>query len=280
MRRPKNKTMIRLLLYGLGAMFLYGYANRAFYVPSRGVPTPPLDPTLSIEEVRIPSGGGELSAWVFEPVDATPEQTVVFCHGNAGNLENHADFVTFLPRHGFRVLLFDYRGYGQSTGNSPTRESTFSDVLAAIDFTSARWGKPWLMGHSLGASLAITAAAERKDSLQGLVAMAPFTSYRAAARAVLGGNPVTYTLFWPLGFFVKRSYDPIDSIGKISPLPLLLVHGEEDEIIPPRMSQELFEKAGEPKQLLLVPGMSHNESIEMVGASHQKQVVEFMRPEQ
>ncbi len=271
--------MLRLLVYGLGVLLLYGYANRAFYVPSRGVPTPPLDPALRIEEVRIPNSEAELSAWVFEPVDATPEQTVVFCHGNAGNLENHAGFVTFLPRHGFRVLLFDYQGYGDSTGGSPTRKSTYSDVLAAIDYATAHWGKPWLMGHSLGASLAIPAALERKDSLRGLVAMAPFTSYRATARAVLGGNPVTYTLFWPLGFFVKRGLDPIDSVGKLSPLSLLLVHGEDDEIIPPRMSRELYEKASEPKQLLLVPGWSHNETLDMAGDETIKGVIDFMTQE-
>lgn len=277
MKYPRGKTMFRVILYGLGALFLYGYANRAFYVPSRGHPTPPLDPALSIETIRIPSGDGELSAWVFEPVDATPENTVMFCHGNAGNLENHADFVTFLPHHGFRVLLFDYQGYGESTGSFPSRHSTYTDVLAAVDYTSGRWGRPWLMGHSLGASLAIVAGAERKDSIQGIVAMAPFTSYRAAARAVLGGNPVTYTLFWPLGFFVKRNLDPIDAVGEVSPLPLLLVHGEDDEIIPPKMSQELFEAAREPKQLLLVPGMSHNETLDMSGPLPQKQVIEFMR---
>ncbi len=269
--------MIRLLIYGLGALFLYGYANRAFYVPSHQKPIPPSDPTLKIEPVRIPNGGSELSAWIFEPVDATPELTVVFCHGNAGNLENHTGFVTFLPHQGFRVLLFDYQGYGESTGGPPTRTSTYSDVLAAIDYASARWGKPWLMGHSLGASLAIVAAAERKDFLQGVVAMAPFSAYRAAARAVIGGNLVTYTLFWPFGFFVKRGLDPIDSVGKISPLPLLLVHGKDDELIPPRMSQDLFEKAGNPKQLLLVPGMSHNETLESAGGKYVSQVTTFMR---
>lgn len=269
--------MIRLLLYSLGALFLYGYANRAFYVPSHNRPTPPIDPTLKVEEVRITSGSGEMLAWVLEPADATPELTVVFCHGNAGNLENHVGFVTFLPRNGFRVLLFDYRGYGDSTGGGPSRNSTYQDVLAAIDYASSRWGKPWLMGHSLGASLAICAAAERKESLLGVIPMAAFTSYRGAARAVLGGNPVTYTLFWPFGFFVKKSLDPIDSVAQITPLPLLLIHGEEDELIPPRMSQELFEKAGNPKQLFLVPGMSHNETIESGGEEAVAKIIGFMR---
>jgi hypothetical protein len=257
-------------------MVLWTFADRAFYVPNTEKPYVPFGMEFQLEEVTIPNGAASLAAWILDPATGGTKGTVVFCHGNAGNLENHFSFVDFLPLSGYRVLLFDYQGYGESTPNRPTRSSTLSDAHAALVYASQRWGKSWLMGHSLGASVAIVAAAERKEAILGLVASAPFTSYRAEARAALGGGTPFGLITWPLGFFVSRGQDPIDSVAAISPTPILFIHGENDEIIPAYMSLELYEKAGEPKERVVIPGAYHNEGWRELGPGYVEKVIGFL----
>jgi pimeloyl-ACP methyl ester carboxylesterase len=248
-----------------------------FYYPKRETPNAPTSNYYSVVPVSIPNGDDNLAAWVFEPKTSKLEGTVVFSHGNAGNMEDHVAFVDFLPRHGFRVLMYDYRGYGESTPLEPTRESTVSDLNAAIDFAGEQWGKPWLMGHSLGASLTIAVAAKRSTDVKGVVAVAPFTSYGAVARAGLRKSILARALVLPSYVVVPRAHEPIDAVGQIAPTPLLLVHAEDDTIIPPRMSRELFEKAGEPKHLLIVPHTGHNNGWSEMGDEYVATVCIFLR---
>ncbi len=251
-------------------------AQSSFYWPKQGEPRPPRSDSYTVTRGEIPNSDATLAGWVLEPKSGDPAGTVVYCHGNGGNMEHHVGFVEFLPRHGFRVMMFDYQGYGESTPNEPTRESTASDVNAAIDFATGRWGKPWLMGQSLGASLAIAVAGERPRDVKGVVAVAPFTSYRRVARAVLRKSLLTRPLVLPSYVIVRGGHDPIDVVANLAPTPLLLVHGEKDELIPPRMSQDLFEKAGQPKDLLLVAGASHNSGWQEMGPEFVARVVGFL----
>ncbi len=238
-------------------IFLPGVADRVFYAPLPQGSVPPDDPTFRTTTARIPNGEAVLSAWILEPLSSKPMTTVVFAHGNGGNMQINLPFIGFLPQYGFRVVCFDYQGYGDSIGSHPTRYTTHSDVLAAIDFASGKWGRVWLVGHSLGAALSISAAPERKESLRGVLAVAPFSSYRAMGRLVMKEIPLVRSLVWPIGFFIRRYKDPIDMAPGIAPLPLFIIHGEKDELIPPSMAQDLYNHAGDPKQLLIVPKMTH-----------------------
>ena len=270
------------LSVGLVVLAVFGFgrsdavAQSSFYWPKQGEPRPPRSEWYTVTKVEIANGDATLAAWVLEPRSGKPAGTVVYCHGNAGNMEHHVAFMDFLPRHGFRVLMFDYQGYGESTPNEPTRERTASDVNAAIDFATSRWGKPWLMGQSLGASLAIAVAGERPRDVKGVVAVAPFSSYGRVARAVLRKSLLTRPLVLPSYVIVRGGHDPIDVVADLAPTPLLLVHGEKDEIIPPRMSAELFEKAGSPKELLRVPGAGHNDGWQEMGPEYVARVVGFL----
>lgn len=207
---------------------------------------------------RIASGTGKVALWVLDPKRSPTVGTVVFCHGNGGNLDDHVSFVDFLPEHGYRVLMFDYRGYGESTPIRISRESTSADVEAVIAHATAQWGKPWLMGHSLGASLAIVAAGTRPDTVRGVIAVAPFTSYRGVARSVLERHSSGATAARSASSLVSTGHEPIDAVPRISPTPLLLVHGGRDDLIPPEHSQQLYDHAGQPKDLLIVPHAGHN----------------------
>jgi hypothetical protein len=230
-----------------------------------------------VASLTVPNGEASLAAWILTPGDGEAYETVVFCHGNSGNMEDHVEFVDFLPRHGYRVVMFDYQGYGESSPNEPSRESTASDVSAAIDYSTARWGKPWLMGHSLGAALAIDAGGRRPSDVRGVIAVAPFTSYRAMARKVLRDSPWTRALALPSAVVVLPGHDPVDHVADIAPTPLLLVHGDQDQLIPMRMSQELFDRAREPKELFVVPGAGHNSTWREMGPGYVGRVVKFIQ---
>lgn len=268
--------MVRIVVLLVAGYLLHGCANRAFYVPSRSVPNPPKSGLYKVQTVTIPNGEDQLDAWVLEPADREPPGTVLFSHGNAGNLENHLPFAEFIALEGYRLILYDYRGYGASTRLRPTRESTVSDLNAALDHTLETYGKPWLMGHSLGSSISLWVAGRRKDHVRGIIAVAPFTSYRAVARSVLARPIVTFPLAWPLGFLVSRGCDPIEAVENLSPTPVLFVHGAEDSIIPKQMSEALFEKAGEPKELLILPGVNHNDGWREMGPVFVEKVVTFL----
>ena len=262
---------LSLLIFG-GCMF----ADRAFYVPSETHPIPPRVVGYSIVEHTIPIGEEHLSAWVLEPDRQPSKGTVLYSHGNAGNLENHLGFADFIPLNGYRMVMYDYRGYGASTGGPPTREKTIEDTHAALDWTLENFGPTWMVGQSLGASLSIWVAGERSEEIEGVIAIAPFTSYRAIARDVMGGTIVLYPLKWPLSFLVSSGGDPIERVGGISPKPILFVHGEADEIIPNRMSDELFAAAEQPKVLKKIPGMGHNDGWRSADRSFSASVLDIL----
>ena len=260
----------------LPALQTPAYAQPGFYYPKRERPNAPTSAYYSVTPVLITNGDDELAGWVFEPKTVNPKGTIVFSHGNAGNMEDHVAFVDFLPRYGFRVLMYDYRGYGESTLLEPTRESTMSDTHAAIDFAVERWHKPWLMGHSLGASLTIAVAAKRTAEVKGVIAVAPFTSYGSVARANLRKSILSRALVLPSYVVVRRAHEPIDAVAQIAPTPLLLVHAEDDSIVPPQMSRALYEKANEPKHLLMVPNAGHNSSWSEMGDEYLDTICSFL----
>jgi predicted alpha/beta-fold hydrolase len=107
-----------------------------FYHPTQYEYGYPEDEDLAYESVRFPSGDERLHGWFF-PAASDPKGTVIHCHGNAGNITGHFQFVAWMPSCGWNVLVFDYRGFGRSTGR-PTRAGTVADVNAAIDYAGSR----------------------------------------------------------------------------------------------------------------------------------------------
>ncbi len=276
-KRLVKNPWVRISVY-LGLFILGGcmFADRAFYVPSENRPVPPKVSGYGIQERSIPIGEDALSVWVIEPEGQPVKGTALYSHGNAGNMGNHLGFADFLPLNGYRLVLYDYRGYGGSTGGPPTREKTITDAYAALDWTLENFGPTWMVGQSLGASLSIWVGGERSKEIEGVVAIAPFTSYRAIARDVLGRTIILYPVKWPMSLMVSSGGDPIDRVGSLSPKPLLLVHGEADDIIPDRMSDELFAAAGEPRVLKKIPMMGHNDGWRSADRSFSETILEFL----
>lgn len=268
-RRRRLSSALRHLLLAVACVFLAtGCADGWFYRP--GGPAVPDASTLGIAaedlDFAAPDGPALHGWWL--PARGEPLGTVVYCHGNKGNVGQHLTWVRWLPARGFNVLLFDYRGYGRSAGE-PSRAGTIADAVAALDVALARDpDRVVVYGHSLGGAIGIRAAAER-PAVRAVVAEGTFPSYRAVARAQV---PLLGVL---LQFLVSSGEDPEDVLDRIPPRPLLVVHGSEDGIVPLYLGEALFERAQEPKTLYVAEGSGHRSPLAREGAAFEQRLVDF-----
>ena len=190
------------------------------------------------------------------------------CHGNAGNVSHRLDRALLMQsRLGADVLLFDYRGYGASEG-SPDEEGTYRDARAAWCWLVARGAAPErvvLFGESLGSAVALQLALE--VDARALVLESPFASVPAMARAVYPFLPV-----WP---FVRTRYDNAAKIGRLR-MPLLVLHGERDEVVPFAQGRRVFDAAPEPKRFFTIPGAGHNDTYAAGGDLYWRVLGDFL----
>jgi fermentation-respiration switch protein FrsA (DUF1100 family) len=209
----------------------------------------------------VAADGVRLHAW-FLPASAPRQGSVLFLHGNAQNVSTHIASVAWLPAAGFDVLLLDYRGYGRSTG-TPSLDGLHLDFAAALETLLAMPEvdpeRVVVFGQSLGGAIAITglAGSPYKGDVRALVVEGAFTGYRALAQEKLAGFWPTWLLQWPLSLTIDDRYRPIERIGELAPLPILIIQGTADRVVPPHHGGALFAAAGQPKQLWLLPDTGH-----------------------
>lgn len=258
-KRIRWSVRILVLLLLISYLKFVGLDGK-FYYPNQTLYDSPADFGLSAEEVSFQTDDGLTLAGWFLPAIGTAKGTVVHFHGNAANITAHIGLVEWLPRAGYHVLMFDYRGYGQSQGKV-TRAGTIRDGHAALDYALTRPEAASLplfaYGQSLGGAVAIVVAAQRLE-VRAVVAESPFSSYRGvaarhASRLVffewLGTLLATLT--------ISAGEDPIDVVGRLAPRPLFVIAAEHDEICFPELARELYEAAAEPKDYWLVPDAAH-----------------------
>ena len=226
----------------------------------------PAEIGLTFEDVAIKTQDAlELHAW-FLSVSTPTCATILFLHGNAENISTHIASVHWLPARGFNVLLLDYRGYGSSDG-TPSLAGFQLDIDAAVSYLLGRADVDQstlvVFGQSLGAATAIYYAAHgaHRSDIRGLVADSAFSGYRGIAREKMASFWLTWPFQWIPLLTVPTVYDPLAAVSGVSPIPLLLVHGDEDRIIPPAHSERLFAAAREPKQFWKVEGAGHIEAF-------------------
>jgi alpha-beta hydrolase superfamily lysophospholipase len=244
-------AMVGGMLYGCNGLFYYP-SDRQWYSPSEF--------RLAHEDVWFKTSDGvTLHGW-WLPAEGAAKGTVIHFHGNAENVSGHVVLVEWLPRDGYNVLMFDYRGYGRS-GGRVTREGTIRDGHAAVDYALTRpevdWARLFAYGQSLGGAVAVVVAAERPE-IRSLVVESSFSGYRRIAaqkvRELVGAGWIANGLASAL---ISSGHDPIDVVHKIAPRPLLIISGECDAICSAELNRELYDAAGEPKEYWLVPGGQH-----------------------
>lgn len=251
-------------------MFLH--PDRVQYLPGRE-----LDARVEDRWIAAPDGS-RLHALHLQAV-GTPRATILFLHGNAENLSSHVHAVSWLPDQGYSVLALDYRGFGRSQGQASV-EAAHQDAEAALAWLAAqapeRTGALVVYGQSFGAAVAIrlVAQAPERERIAALIADSAFASYRGIARDKLAALWLTWPLQLPLSWLVDDRHAAIDVVGRVSPVPLLLLHGERDAIVDPDHSRRLYAAAREPKALWLIPDGAHIDAVRR--ASQRARLVDYL----
>ena len=221
------------------------------FFPSRDFYSSPAAEGLAFEDVHFNSGGNELHGWY---IPASGSQVVLWMHGNAGNIADRLDQAVEMKRAlGVSSFMFDYRGYGKSEGR-PSEKGLYQDAAAAfLWLTETRDVDPRhiiLYGHSLGSGASVDLALGEGVNAGGMVLESPFTSAADIARRMYFGLPV--------GLVMSVKLDNIGRIGKVK-MPILVIHGISDTVIPFKMGKELFAAAPEPKTFLPIAGGDHSD---------------------
>lgn len=208
---------------------------------------------FSYEEVYIKNKKNKvLHGIILNPSSSTPKANILFLHGNGGNVSTWINRVVPFAENGYKVLLFDYEGYGKSQGK-PTHKNLIKDSELFLDFllkdTLSENVKLILMGHSLGGNLAVEIAKRNQDEIDILVIEGAFSSHKNIAMRFVP------KLIKPLAkLIVAEPYSSFKSIAKIENMQKLIVHSYEDQICLMSMGEQIFENATEPKEFWKING--------------------------
>ena len=237
-----------------------------FFQPSSTLFATPGEFGIDYQRVEFSAADGTpLFAW-FLPARGEARGTVLFLHGNAENISTHFSSVAWMPAAGFNVFTFDYRGYGASQGR-PTLQGVQLDIEAAMRTLLARSDvdpqRIVVFGQSLGGALAIYYVAHSNDRkhIRAVIADSAFSDYRLITQEKLAATPLTWAFQWLPRFTVDNDYSPQAAVKALSPIPFLLIAGDEDAIVPPDHSRRLYAGAADPKELWIVPGAGHIQAL-------------------
>ncbi len=235
---------------------------------------------LTYRDVHIDDGRGpRLHGWYLPAGNDGVTGTVLFLHGNAGNISNHLLSVAWLPGRGFNVLLIDYRGYGASQGQA-SLPGVAVDVRRALTYLAKREGEGVplaVFGQSLGGGLApyAVAGSAQRERVRAVVLDSAFSGFRRIAREKLDAFWLTWPFQVPLSWTVTDDYSAIRYIADLHPIPVLIIHGEADRVVPVEHARTLYAHAQGPKSLWLVPGAGHIQSL--WSSSLRKRLAEHLR---
>ena len=249
---------ILLICLSIASLQLTG-CSRLFFYPQQTLLRDPADIGVKYENVHFSSTDCvKLHGW-FMPAKRRPKGTVVFFHGNAENISSHVGAVYWLPEQDFNVFIFDYRGFGLSQGKADVK-GVHRDAQAALQYVVSRNdvdpNKLVLFGQSVGGAIALYTAVTTDVSIRAVIAESAFSSYPVIMREKMSEVLLTWPLQW-MAIGMTSKYDPISVIDEIAPTPVLLIHGDQDKIIPVEHAHKLYAKAQGDKQLWIIEDAGH-----------------------
>jgi fermentation-respiration switch protein FrsA (DUF1100 family) len=252
-------AVLFIAYWGVGVI-LFFMQPKFLYKPLPEVTYTPGELGLEFEEVTFRTDDGvKLTGW-YVPADES-KPTILFCHGNGGNMMHRLDSINIFNNLGLNCFIFDYRGYGQSRGR-PTEEGTYVDAAASYRYlTEDKMIEPQdiiIFGRSLGGSIAAQLATN--VNAQSLVIESSFTSY-----VDIGERFYPYM---PVRWFAAFGYETAEYIRDVD-CPVMIIHSRNDEIIPFELGLELYEIANEPKRIVEING-SHNDGFLISGEIYKK----------
>ena len=272
--RPAVKTLavlLVLLVIAVGARHMSFLDQMMVYFPERELSTTPANVGLAFEDVSLTAADGtKLHGWHVPGESLT---TLLWLHGNAGNISHRVDNIAMLVRHtGLGVFIIDYRGYGRSEGK-PSEKGLYMDAEAAFEHMTSDLGLDpeediVLFGRSLGVGVAVEMATRRR--VRSVVVESGFTSVREMSKS--SGMGVLSILLLPL---IDARYDSLSKMGSALS-PVMVIHGDRDEIVPFKMAESLYAAAPEPKRFHAIPGASHNDTYVVGGEAYFEALREFI----
>lgn len=260
--------MILLILAGayvLVCLLAYLAQSRLVYFPSREEAGTPADLGLEYRDITFyATSRRALHGWL---VPGDGPYTLIYCHGNAGNITHRLHSIRQFVEMGLSVFIFDYGGYGRSKGR-PSEKGTYDDVAAAWDYLvedeKIDPSQIVLFGRSLGAAVAIDLATQVDP--RGLIVESSFTSIPELGARIYPWLPVR--------LIARIRYNNMKKISGIR-VPKLFVHSLHDDIVPFGMGKRLYNRAPRPKQLLKLRG-THNDSFVVSDAKYEEGVKSFL----
>jgi len=247
--------------------YLKYFEKKGIYFPTEEIILTPADAGLKYEDIFFGTEDGlSLNGW-FIP-SQNPRGTLLFCHGNAGNISYRIEIIQIFNKLNLNVFIFDYRGYGKSQGR-PSEEGLYRDVRAAYNYLLSREDidkeKIVIYGKSIGANVAINLAS--KVEAAALIADGGFTSAYDMCRKLFPHLHIKW--------IIAVKYDAESDIKSVS-IPKLIIHSRDDEIIPFKLGRKLFEAAPEPREFYEMQG-THNEAIFIQREEYSSRIDSFLR---
>ena len=246
--------------------YLKYFEKKGIYYPTKKIEFTPINAGLKYEDVFFNTDDGlKLNGWFIPQED--PRATLLFCHGNAGNISHRIEIIKIFNKLKLNVFIFDYRGYGRSQG-SPSEGGLYRDAQAAYKYLLSREdiNKDAIViyGKSIGANVAIDLASKVKPAC--LISESGFSSAYDMGRKLFP--------YLPIKWIITIKYDALTKIKDI-PIPKLIIHSQDDEIIPFRLGERLFEAATQPKEFYQMQG-GHNEAIFMAQEEYSVKINDFL----
>jgi fermentation-respiration switch protein FrsA (DUF1100 family) len=224
---------------------------------------------ITVEDCWFTTGDGlRLHGWYAKGDVSELDVTLLWFHGNAGNITHRLDNMRDLLKLGIDVFIIDYRGYGKSEGE-PDETGLYEDGLAAYDYLVNEKGCTGnsivLFGRSLGAAVAVDVATKRP--VRGMILESAFTNAKAMAKIIMPHLPV--------GSLISSRFDSLKKIPHID-VPILFTHGDRDTIVPIELGKKLFDAANQPKHFYTIVGADHNDTYLVGGVEYYTRIIKFL----
>ena len=262
-------------VYAAACLLVWKWQTRLMFMPVRTVRRTPASLGVQGEEERVTfrarNGREEHLAGFWLPAQGS-RKVLLYLHGNGDNIGVNLPHAVLLRSLGISVFLFDYRGYGRSSGEFPCEERVCEDAEAVWDYlVSRRKCRPQqivIYGHSLGGAVAVELAKGHPEAA-GVIVESSFTSIFDMARhtVVLG--------LLPLPWLLRNHFDSIAKVGGLR-MPVLFLHGTSDWTVPCSMTARLFAAASEPKSFVLIEGGGHLNNAAVGGERYLGAIREFI----
>jgi len=262
-----SRILIPILIFLVFMLaYLKYFERKGIYYPTREIDFTPIDVGLKYADVFFDTDDNlKLNGWFIPAED--PRGTLLFCHGNAGNISHRIEIIKIFNKLNLNVFIFDYRGYGRSQG-SPTEAGLYRDAQAAYKYLLSKKDinneAIVIYGKSIGANVAIDLASKVKAAV--LISESGFSSAYDMGKRLFP--------YLPVKWIITIKYDALTRIKNIT-IPKLIIHSQDDEIVPFKLGKKLFEAAPPPKEFYKMSG-GHNEAFFMAGEEYSVRINNFL----